>query len=53
MKRRNDLYITEYMLQASMQNRLKRKPTLWKYGIVAGIAVLLVGIALYLVWANT
>jgi len=47
MKRRNDLYITEYMLQASLQNRQKG-PRVWKYIAVPLLLVLIIA-AVYVI----
>ncbi len=45
MKRRNDLYITEYMLQASLQTKQKSSHA-WKYFAVS-VLLILVAAAVY------
>lgn len=52
MKRRNDLYITEYMLQASLQARQKKTSHHGKYILAAIIVVLLVAASIYLIAAK-
>lgn len=52
MKRRNDLYITEYMLQAALESKTRRKKPLVKlWGLVAA-ALVLMAFAIFIFASN-
>jgi|GEM_PF-3109798 hypothetical protein len=47
MRRRNDVYITEYMLQASLQSAKRKKTDYTRLIVGGGVALFLLALVIY------